>query len=304
MDINFTSCNIQGCSNGTIFHYMLEPSIVTEVLDEDSEINVVLQKKEYRKRRVAMFNILQECVSKSRNAKISSHLIMIPKPNSLYMPMCLSGKTLTECLSITDNDIIVLPCGDSHSGINSGILLQLQEIIYTTGRFCNVVIVDDRNLPQYSRVHLIINELPNTKAIETQNIELQNKLVQLEKQNSILNNKLIQLEETKNHLENIIAQNKVNNVELEDPVSLLVQYKTRRCDTETQFFNIDNTSAVLKDPFEMCATKHSQSHQENCSQQSKIVKVHNLAAIAALQRETQFLQSAYGKRITNLMKKR
>jgi hypothetical protein len=292
MEINFTSCQVQGCSNGSIYHYKLEPAVVTDILDEDSEINTLLQKKEYRKRRVAMFKLLQECVIKSIHAKVCQHLIMISRPQGqLYLPMCLSGKTLPECTTINDDDLIVVYCGSSNSGLSYDSILYLQEVIYATTRYCEVVTHDTTNQYQYSHVKLIVHEQPSTREIDDQN--------------NAMKEHIIQLEEANNKLMGMIAKLQGNNAELQDVISQLTQKQSQVCCEETEFFRIEDTVPIIKDPFTLDITTTSRSECKQCqspleSSQGCI----SLAAKAALQREKQFMQSAYGKRVINVLKKR
>lgn len=279
MEINLVKSEVQGCSGySSIFHYTFEPSKVTEILDKDSEINEVLQRRQFCQRRVDMFKFLQKCVRKSMNSKVSSELIMIPKPSFGVYPMVLSSKLLPECNTITDNDIIVMYCGQSHCGINTENILYLQEIICATGNVCEVVVQED-----VSRVKLVIQQKPNPKVLENKIIELQHKVTQLE--------------QAKTDLENKVFQVCVNNSDLEDIIRQLTQQEI--CSNETQFFNIDDINTITTDPFIMnkTHTTHIELHEIQHSQNNR-----NLAAEAALKREKQFLQSAYGRRITNIMK--
>lgn len=301
MEINFSSDTVQGCSNGSIYHYVLEPAVVSEVLDTDNEINEVLQRKEYRKRRTLMFQVLQECIITSPQSKVCSALLMIPKSNSQYKPMCLTGKILSECTAITDNDIIVVYSGQSHFGITPANILYIQEIVQATGRFCEVVThdaVDYNN--RFSKVRLIVHERPSTKVLEDQNAKLKQKVAELEKRN--------------NDLEDMIALLEVNQFELDDIITQLTQEQTIPCTQETQFFNIDDMRTYVKDPFTVLTTTAStsslvaNSQTETVPQNSVRMRqrenIQGLAAKAALQRESQFLQSAYGKRITDVMRKK
>ena len=207
MELQFTSSIVQDCSNGCIYHYIIEPTEVKEILHEDNEINNVLQKKLYRKRRTDMFHLLQECVSKSIQSLICSQLIMIAKPGQ-YRSLCLSGKILTDCTTITDNDIIVIPSG-SNQGIYTGGLLQLQEIIQATGRFCEILVENELNTPYekwFSKVHITVHEPMNTKVIDEQIIELKRQLTQLENVNIELEDRVFQFCIKKSELEDVITQ--------------------------------------------------------------------------------------------------
>lgn len=282
MEINFTSCQVVSCSNGRIYHYKLEPAVVTDILDEDSEINAVLQKKEYRKRRIAMFKLLQECVRKSIHVKVCQHLIMISHPQGqLYLPTCLSGKTLPECTTINDDDLIVIQSGSSHYGMSTDNFLYLQEIIYATGRYCEVVTHDTTNQLEYSHVQLIVHEQPSTREIDDQNNAMKEHIRQLDE----ANNKLMGM--------------------IEDVISQLTQKQSQVCSEETEFFRIEDTVPIIKDPFTLDITTTSRSECKQCqSPKESSQGCISLAAKAALQREKQFMQSAYGKRVINLLKKR
>jgi hypothetical protein len=156
MEINFTSSTVQGCSNGSIYHYILEPSVVKETLHDDTEINQVLLRKKFRERRNLMFEFLKECTSMHINARCK--IMMIPKPNlGSYLPMCLKGKKLNECNCITDNDIIVMPSGQDHTGINPYQILYLQESIYQSNCFCEIIVDDN----MFSKVKLIVHARQN-----------------------------------------------------------------------------------------------------------------------------------------------
>lgn len=291
MEINLTIGQVQDCSNGSIYHYILEPSVVTEVFDEDSEINEVLQKKEYRRRRIAMFKLLQECASMSPKSKGNSQLMMIPKP-SQYKPLCLTGKSLPECTGITDNDVMVIPGGNSHSGIYTGSLIYLQGLVYATGRYCEMVVQNVEHQGEFSTVKLIVHDRPNTTVLEQTNNELKQKVICLEEANNVLKDMITHLE--------------VSRLELQDVIAQLTQKQPKDCVEETQFFNIDDERTERIDPFdvETMQTSHIECKEVQSSQEGFTQSSTNLAATAALQREKQFLHSAYGRRIMNAMRKK